>query len=321
MTRLVLSTAALAMLVLFHSAPAQAQNAKSWVSGFGNDANACTFLSPCATFQRAFNQTNAGGEVGVVVPGDFGTLDITKAVGIVNDGSGEAYAAGVFNLRTIFVEAGAGDVVSFRGLTLDGHATADSNIGLEVFSASAVHIQNCVIKNYQGTGSGLGLFITPINSHSTVFVSDTLIYNNGTISNTAGILIQQGAAGVDVFLDRVHVENNVEGISIGGNTGVGAHVVIRDSVLAGNAANGVRAHTTTGPAFALVERSSMVGNHASGILADGAGATILLKESTITRNGTGVSTINSGQLISYGTNTNNNNLGAEGAATGFLSSF
>jgi len=47
-------------------------------------------------------------------------------------------------------------------------------------------------------------------------------------------------------------------------------------------------------------------------------ATILLNDNTITRNGTGISATNSGQLISYGNNKNNDNLGPEGAPTGLF---
>ena len=46
---------------------------------------------------------------------------------------------------------------------------------------------------------------------------------------------------------------------------------------------------------------------------------MLLKENTIARNGMGINATNGGQLISYGNNTNNNNIGPEGAPTGFLS--
>ena len=53
-------------------------------------------------------------------------------------------------------------------------------------------------------------------------------------------------------------------------------------------------------------------------LANGPRATILLNDNSIKRNGTGISAVNSGQLISYGNNSNNNNLGAEGAPTGFF---
>ena len=69
----------------------------------------------------------------------------------------------------------------------------------------------------------------------------------------------------------------------------------------------------------MIDHTSSVGNAGNGILADGPRATILLNDNTITRNGTGISAINSGQLISYGNNKNNNNVGPEGAPTGFFS--
>ena len=59
----------------------------------------------------------------------------------------------------------------------------------------------------------------------------------------------------------------------------------------------------------------MVGNAGSGIDVDGPHAVVFLRDSLITRNGTGVSAVNGGQLISYGNNVNNNNVGAEGSAT------
>src|SRR5262249_55553914 len=104
-------------------------------------------------------------------------------------------------------------------------------------------------------------------------------------------------------------------------SGPGSHVVVRDSVISGNAANGIHALPTPGqsPAFAVVEHSSVVNNAQSGIRADGPGATVLLNDNTITRNGAGISAINSGQLISYRNNKNNNNIRPEGAPTGFFS--
>src|SRR5262249_13960106 len=163
--------------------------------------------------------------------------------------------------------------------------------------------------------------------NSQLFVSDTIIFNKGANSGAnGGINIVPATHGTaNVVLDRVQMENNVNGLVVNGQfaTGVGAHVILRDSVISGNVGNGVWSLTSGGhaPAFVLVERSSLVNNSQNGILANGPGATVLLKESTITRNGAGVSTVNSGQLISYGTNTNNNNIGAEGTATSFLSAF
>ncbi len=60
------STGVAALFALLLAAPAQAQNTKSWVKSNGSDGNPCTLAAPCSTLQRAHDQTNAGGEVGVI---------------------------------------------------------------------------------------------------------------------------------------------------------------------------------------------------------------------------------------------------------------
>ena len=319
-----------AILANLQGTPAQAQNAKSWVANYGSDANTCTLAQPCATFQRAHDQTNGGGEVGVLTPGDYGgtlfpRLTISKSINITNDGSGEAGILAVAGAIGIFINT-PGVIVGLRGLVVDGLGL--SGIGIDFISGSALHIQNCVVRNFNAPGTANGINFNP-QGRSRLFMSDTIIYNNGSSANTGGIRIAtccMASTGADVVLDRVHLENNVYGVRVDGNGGAGgpgAHVVIRDSVVSGNVGSGIIATTVPdqAPAFIFVERSSTVNNAASGIRADGPGATVLLSDSTITRNGTGVTTVGGGQLISYGNNRNNNNIGAEGTATGFFAGF
>src|SRR5262249_55702882 len=132
-----------------------------------------------------------------------------------------------------------------------------------------------------------------------LFVSDTMIFNNGSGAVSGGIVVISGLGPAKVVLDRVHLENNVDGLLIlGRNQFVGSVlVVVRDSVISGNASNGVHALTQAGvaPAFALVERSAIVNNRQNGILADGPGATVLLSDSAVVRNNAGITTTNSGQ--------------------------
>jgi len=276
--------------------PAQALNNQSFVSGTGSNTNDCaTVATACAGFVQAMAVTNPGGEITVVNTGDYGPVAIGQSVNITNDGAGEASILVGLGGVGIFISAGVGDVASLRGLVLDGQIIG--NIGIDVTHASAVHIQNCVIRNWEGGGGGYGIAFIP-SSRSQLFISDTIVFNNGSIALTGGILIEpQAGASADVVLDRVHLGNNVDGLLIdGAASGPGSHVIVRDSMMSGNAANGIHALTIPGmsPAFALVERSTMVNNGQNGILADGPGATVLLKESTIARNGTGVSTVNSG---------------------------
>src|SRR5262245_47358508 len=64
MSRTAVLLAGIAVLGLLVSAPAEALNTRSFVSSVGNDANNCaTIATACRTFQRANNQTNAGGQI------------------------------------------------------------------------------------------------------------------------------------------------------------------------------------------------------------------------------------------------------------------
>jgi len=315
------------------TAPAMAVANKTWVSATGSDANPCTIAQPCATFQHAHDQAAAGGEVGVLTAGEYGKVNIGKSIAIINDGSGEAriYNPLVGN-PAVDINVGLGDVVTLRGLVIDGGGAGET--GIFFSEGGAVHIQNCVIKNFQAGGgnvpgfSGVAIMMENTAGNSQLFVSDTLIYNNGTVSHTGGIRIWPFGAHARVVLDRVRLENNVIGLDVDGSapandSSKGAHVILRNSVVSGNANNGISAFTTPGKgaAFVAVESTSSVSNAGSGILADGPGATVLLGRSNITRNGAGVSTVNGGQLISYGNNQNSNNPGGEGTPTSFYSLF
>src|ERR1700704_5652432 len=114
MRKIALTAIALAAMIVavLHAAPADAAApTKVWVSNAGVDNASCgAVTAPCRTFQQAHDNVAAGGEVGVLTPGDYGGvngLTITKAVSITNDGAGEAgvQGAAVTGLR---VNAGNG---------------------------------------------------------------------------------------------------------------------------------------------------------------------------------------------------------------------
>ena len=299
---------------------------KVWISGNGSDGSVgCPANAPCATLNHAFSVVAAGGEIAVAGPGEFGSLLVTKAVSISNDGAGEALIQS--NSTAIDILANPGDILTLRGLVIDGMGVGLNGVRLDG-ALTALHMQNCVIKNFEGSGNQFGTwainYAPSVTSH--IFISDTLIYNNGSTANTGGILIEgQGGNGVTAVLDRVHIENNVLGLKVDNqfSTGFGSTVVVRDSVLTGNASNAITASVPSGlpGALLLVERATIVSNAGTGILASGVHANVLLSDSTISRNGTGVSAVGGGQLISYGNNRNNNNFGAEGTATSTFAPF
>src|SRR5262249_15989628 len=144
-TNSALSLAALgAALAMLHAAPAMAVTFnKTYVSGAGSDANNCSSVAlACATFATALVSAPPGGEITVVNTGAAGAVTIGKSVNITNDGAGEASIFAAVGGSGITINAGVGDIVSLRGLVIDGQGVGLR--GIQISAASAVHIQNCV---------------------------------------------------------------------------------------------------------------------------------------------------------------------------------
>jgi len=321
MRKILLATAAFGAMIVpaLQSAPASAgAPGKVWVSNAGTDTATCgATATPCKTLLTAVANVAAGGDIGVLTPGDYGLAVIGKAVNITNDGMGEALVQPLGALQFgVHINAGAGDVVTLRGLVMDGQVSGVN--GIAVVQASAVHVQNCVIRNFEAINA-FGIE----HEGGQLFVSDTMILNNGSNATSGGIHVYTFGKNASVVLDRIHMENNVRGLWVDGTGGAGpgAHVLIRDSVVSGNASDGILASTTPGlsPAFIVVEHTTSVSNAGTGIRTDGPGATILLNDDTVTRNSVGIGAANGGQLISYGNNKVNNNIGPDGAPTGSYS--
>jgi hypothetical protein len=105
-----LSIAGALLACSLSAAPAQAGPNRTWVSGKGTDSGACALAAPCRTFAFALTQTAGGGEIYVLDPAGYGTVTITKAISIVNDGVGVT-AIGTSSGNGITINAGASDCV------------------------------------------------------------------------------------------------------------------------------------------------------------------------------------------------------------------
>src|SRR4051812_4198185 len=60
--------------------PALGQATRTWVSGFGDDAQPCSRTAPCKTFAGAIDKTAAHGQISVADPGGFGGFTIDKSL-------------------------------------------------------------------------------------------------------------------------------------------------------------------------------------------------------------------------------------------------
>src|SRR5262249_55380998 len=268
----------------------------------GNDTNntTCSVTAPCKTFQHAHDVTAAGGEISVLRAGSYGSLTIAKSVNITNEGAGEVEITG--GIDGIDIQANAGDVIGLRGLTIDGSQFLGEGMGV-TFGAgvsAALHVQNCVIRNF-----AIGIAMLA-GASMRMLVSDTLIYNNGSVGSgrpsrggifVAAIGLQGAGANAEVVLNRVRLENNQNGLIVVGNQPPvegpqlhdgPSHVILRNSIVSGSAANGIWAVTAAGaaPVAIFVRNTAAVGNGATGILADGPGATIAIGTVTVAPNPT-----------------------------------
>jgi len=281
-----------------YAAPAQAGPNRTWVSGHGADSGGCALVAPCRTFAFALTQTAAGGEIDVVDPADYGTVTITKAISIVNDGVGVA-AIGAGSGNAITINAGAGDSVHLRGLTIEGLGSGSN--GILFTTGGNLAIENCVIGNFVTAG----INIVPSTS-SSFSVSNTIASNN--LAN--GILIVPTVSAVVTgVLSEVTANNNFNGIFVNGRltTGASFNVTIVDSVASNNRSGGVIAASASGNlATAVMLRNVVASNNVTGLGA-GQNAIFRVAHSVVTGNNTGVNTSGGGILNSYVDNNINGN--------------
>jgi hypothetical protein len=115
-------------------------------------------------------------------------------------------------------------------------------------------------------------------------------------------------------------QNNGFGLRADGSGGVGEILsAVSDSLIAGN---GTGVSAVGGPSASVIvqiTRSSVVNNVAAGALSNGSAgsASVLLSNTLITGNGTGLSSVGGGNLLSYKNNSANGNI-ADGAFTGTI---
>jgi hypothetical protein len=208
---------------------------RTWVSAVGDDANPCSRTSPCKTFAGASTKTNPGGEIDVLDPGGFGPVIIDKSLTIDGGGSFAGIVATGVNASGITVNAGADDVVFLRHLSLSSTVFQDhfAANGIKVVRARAVHVIDCMIRDY----AHHGIDFEPTGK-TTLFVSNSIIMNNGSDPTDAGILAKgTSLESALAIIDHVRVSGNRNGIIARD----GSRVSISDSVISGNAVIGLMA--------------------------------------------------------------------------------
>ncbi|HEX2257349.1 MAG TPA: hypothetical protein VHG92_11730 [Afifellaceae bacterium] len=236
-------------------------------------------------------------------------MTITKSITIYCDGViGGVLATGT---NGIVVNAGATDVVVLRGLDIEGAGTGLN--GIRFLAGAALHVQESLIRNFQATApNGNGIMFVPSTANAELYVTDTIISQNGTAIASTGV--NQGAIQVEptgsgsakVVLSRVRIANNhsngFRANSTGGSTTIIA--TITDSTIVGNGVHGVltSAPVANGPVQLMIDGSTLSNNSSAGIRTNGSSATIRISNTNISGNAMGSQATNGAIFQSYGTN-------------------
>ena len=246
-----------ASLVVSFSLAASAQSATTYLSaGTGSDAGQCALASPCRNLTYALTQTQAGGVISIIDSGEFASASILKAItiqaapgvkAVINPASGNA----------LTIAAATTDFVILRGLTLEGQGTA--NFGIQSTAAGGVQIENCVVRNFAGTGISLS---GNAGKHS---ISNTTVQNcnNGIVAAVTTASFTTAFA----LINNCRVEKMATtGISISANnSGNKTLAVIRNTVVLQCASIGFTSNGNSGAETEMMLENCVASNNGTGI--------------------------------------------------------
>jgi hypothetical protein len=249
--------------------------ARTYVSVTGNDANPCTFTSPCRLFQKGHDVVADGGEVIALTSGGYGTLTITKNVTI--SGVGVSAVASPNSTEDAITIATAGITVVLRSISIRAFGAGTGGSGIFVTAVGNLHVEGCVISGFAGTG----ILVNLAADGSYIFIKDTIMRNN----DGSGIEITTSTGTVRASIDNCRSERNMlYGFTASNNS----RVTINRSIASGNSADGFYAFSNvSGGNSELNCEECVSSNNLNGFDAtsfSGGVATIRVPRSTATNN-------------------------------------
>jgi hypothetical protein len=299
------ATVAAFVIAISTITPASA-SPRTWVSSTGSGST-CTRTLPCGSFATALSVTDSGGVISCADTFEYllqnTTFTISKSVTL--DCGGSLGAIGKLSGSGINI-SGSGIAVTLRNIAFQGYSDGlgdGASVGVNFIDGAALIIENCSFSGFKYQ-SGIGILFTP-SSPAKLYISDSVIENNGLASSAGGIIIKpSGSGSVQAVLERVEVKNNTFGIAVDGTgSTAGINMTIADSLIAGNVKDGIIATTPSGgaPIGVLVTGTKSV-NNAVGIRSIGANVTVRVDSSKIAGNGAGLSFSSAGALLTFGNN-------------------
>jgi hypothetical protein len=261
--------------------------------------------APCRTFQFAHDVTNPGGSIFALDSSEnFGPLTITKGISIYSPTSDPAQRAmiSVESGNAITVNAGPNDTVTLVNLLLDGQGTADN--GIKFNSGAELWVSGGTNRRFRGdVPNGFGIKFAP-SAVSKLVVAGGNYVGNGRATSGGGIQIAPTGGGAQVLLSNVRAQLNAFGFAVdtsGSPSNSGVNAVIDGGEIHANRMDGVVV-VGGAPAAVLLKGTTVFGNSGYGVRAIGANISARLYHTAIAGNGTGVTAVSGGAVLSYGNN-------------------
>src|SRR5215831_12456600 len=127
----------------------QAQALRVFVSINGSDANPCSAVQPCRSFNQALTAVEAGGEVVVQNSGGYST-GFTITQGVTIDAAG--YNASVISTTaTDLCTINTTGTVVLRGISFHG-AQGLGKSAITVTQVGSLYVEHCSIAEFNGDG-------------------------------------------------------------------------------------------------------------------------------------------------------------------------
>jgi hypothetical protein len=280
---------------LVFAGSAQAGLFRTYIASTGSDSNPCTLQLPCRLLPAAIAAVNSGGEIWMLDSANYNTGPVTvdRSVSILAIPGVMGSVVGNGGDAIVITSGSVG--VSLRNLTILNLAGA--NHGINLSGGGKISIEGCEIYGFLSDG-------VLINGGK-AYIGHSIIRNNGE----AGVSMD---GGVGVVINESNIRSNTgAGVVSMPSTNVRNNVRVINSVVNGNG-YGVVAGGDQGTTFMEVIGTVATGNTNEGFATTDNGgpssaATLFLRNSSATGNGTyGVHNV-AGTISSDGTNNAANN--------------
>lgn len=280
----------------------------TFVSKKNGTASDCSPSTPCTSIATAIANTTSSGSI-IITDGEFiEALTITTALHIYGV-EGVTVLVSPAGGTAITVNAGPNDKLKITNLNIAGAQVG--SVGIVFNSGKQLWLENVELHGF-ASATAIGLNFIPSSAASGGNPTGLFVRNSTIHGNSAGnVLIRPtSAVAVNAVFDHAALGGGTYGIRADNSGGSGfLHLDVTDSVATSHSNNGFLAvGTGANPVHFMIDRSTAQGNGVYGAVATGAQAFMIVSNSILASNGTGLSQQSGATVATYTNNGINFNL-------------